>query len=269
MILLKKNTFLVLFFVIWTLVISTTTVVAINGLTIADGPWDVHALIESTWNGYARLWFWQHGAWKWSVWLTSSWTLTMWLGNSDNDNVVVKANGVEFNAQNSNGSAFRLFDENKNLLGGLFSQRWTNEVIGILDGDNNYSYIARKDDRTDLRINNSNIFTAWSNGRVGARQYCDENGANCTPPGEIKFTWKWCADCPDGYEVIQRYPSGNPATRQCSWITGTSYVSWYRNAPICAIRGDRWDNDKINPYAAPRDIGSDETISTVFIYILP
>ncbi len=71
-------------------------------------------------------------------------------------------------------------------------------TFGLMDGDANWSYVAVKDNYTDLRINNSVIMRLKSNGQVGigdttpngslkldvegyvgADKYCDQNGSNC------------------------------------------------------------------------------------------
>ena len=51
--------------------------------------------------------------------------------------------------------------------------------FGLLDGDGNWSYLAVKDNYTQIRVNNSSKLNVWSDGRVGAGQYCDINGGNC------------------------------------------------------------------------------------------
>ena len=76
--------------------------------------------------------------------------------------------------------------------------------FGLKDGDNSWSYLAAKDNYTQFRINNASIMTLRSNGsigigdttpdsglkldvegKVGATEYCDQNGANCTAAADL------------------------------------------------------------------------------------
>lgn len=57
--------------------------------------------------------------------------------------------------------------------------------FGLLDGDANWSYLAVKDNYTQLRINNSAKFNVWVDGRVGAAQYCNLGGTSCVSAGTL------------------------------------------------------------------------------------
>lgn len=69
-------------------------------------------------------------------------------------------------SKNSNTSQFQLYDMENKLYGEVFGGN-NGANFGLRDGDNNWSYLAVKDDYTAFRIDNSEKMRIKSDGRVG------------------------------------------------------------------------------------------------------
>jgi|GEM_PF-4621110 len=113
-----------------------------------------------------------------------------------------------FDSNNATSAQFNLRDSGNNQLGSIRGVTSGGvDLIGILDGDNNWAMQARTDQYTRWYVNNSEVMrmrpeglsiggTALSGtlaldvtGAVGATEYCDEDGANCIDPANLGGAW--------------------------------------------------------------------------------
>lgn len=127
-----------------------------------------------------------------------------------------------FDSNSSNNTQLILRDKERTQYGRLYGAS-NGAYFGLLDGDGNWSYLAKKDDYTQFRINNSAKMTIKSNGNVGigtsapgnklevagkieADSYCDRSGRNCTKASNlgtnasnisIKVDYGTCYSAPD------------------------------------------------------------------------
>jgi len=89
--------------------------------------------------------------------------------------------------------------------------------------------------------------------------------------GDGNSVWgRGCRGCPFGAQTSETYGSGNMKVQRCLNIpNGRSYVWNRENQPVCAVRGDDFDNRLVNYGFAPKNLAPHEVISTLWFGTYP